>query len=114
MKNLTPHTVILQNPATGETKEYPSSGVARVAVSQEIMGEHGGLKVVRTTYGNVEGMPSIEEAKAAGGVIVSSIVLSRLGEEWTGVAFAPDTSPNGGAIRNEAGQIQAVTQLVTV
>lgn len=59
-------------------------------------------------------MPSVEEAKAAGGVIVSGLVLARLSLEWSGVAFAPATGPNDGVIRNEAGHVVGVTKLVTV
>ena len=48
------------------------------------------------------------------GVLVSALVLGRLGPEWSGVAFAPATGPNDNCIRDSKGMIQAVTKLVTV
>lgn len=59
-------------------------------------------------YGKVEGLPENKDTP----IIVSSMVLGQLGAGWRNIAFAPDTGKT--AIRNEQGQVIAVTQLVTV
>ena len=64
--------------------------------------------VISVAGTKVEGIGSPSD----GPCLVSSLVLSALGEEWKGVAFAPDTGDT--AIRNESGQIIAVTRLITV
>lgn len=111
MLNLTPHEVNIV--VDGEKFSFPPNGVvARVGTVHEKLDKHGVFDVYRIKHTEVEGMPTIEEAKSAGGVIVSLIVLERLSDEWSGIAFAPDTSPNGGAIRKD-GKIEAVVQFVT-
>lgn len=112
MINLTPHSISVFNP-NGEQFVYQPSGiVARVATSSVTRPSHQGIPVVSTSYGEVEGLGSPKDYP--NGVLVSSLVLGRLGQEWSGVAFAPATGPRDGAIRNEQGQIIAVTKLVTV
>lgn len=109
MRNLTPHAVVISVADTVEVIQ-PSGTVARVSTTEKSAGlcpiTHA--KVIRRTFGDVEniGYPS------DGPCLVSSLVLSALGSEWRGVAFAPDTGDT--AIRNEKGQIIAVTRLVTV
>lgn len=71
-------------------------------------GEEQGIPVVVTNYGDVENVPPAGTEK----FLVSAMVLARLGSEYRGWAFAPDTGAT--AIRNDKGQIEAVTQLVTV
>lgn len=111
MLNLTPHEVNVV--ANGEKFSFSPSGVvARVGTVHEKLNKHGVFDVYRIKHTEVEGMPTLEEGKSAGGVIVSLLVLERLSDEWSGVAFAPDTSPDGGAIRKD-GKIEAVVQLVT-
>lgn len=117
MLNQTPHAINVFNATTGVTHNFPPTGVpARLAVTQETVGQHPttGVDIVRSAYGEIENLVSLDEARQAGGVLVSALILGRLGKEWSGVAFAPATAPNDGAIRNEAGQIVAVTKLVTV
>lgn len=115
MLNLTPYAVVVRT-AEGVDHVFNSTGVARVSSTAVVLGIEPitGAEIIRSEFGPVEGMPSVEEAKEAGGVIVSGLVLARLSQEWTGVAFAPATGPNDGVIRNEAGHVVAVTKLVTV
>ena len=114
MLNLTPHAIGVVDGVDGETVHtIPASGqVARVstrAVPQGTLGLPGGvvLPVVAMIYGDVEGVPAPGGEK----FIVSSMVLDRLGPEYRGQAFAPDTGPT--ALRKD-GQIVAVRQFRTV
>lgn len=117
MLNQTPHDITIIK-ADSSTVTIPKSAdltPARVATTQVVVGTHptAGVDTVRTEYGAVENLVDLETAKQAGGVLVSALVLGRLGAEWSGVAFAPDTSPTG-IVRDENGQILGVKQLVTV
>lgn len=115
MINLTPHAIVIRLADNTDLTIAPEGVVARVSTSSvEVEVEGVPVPVIRTQYGEVENLPTTEEAKASGGILVSGLVLSRLGQEWTGVAFAPATGPNDGAVRNEKGHIVAVTKLVTV
>lgn len=115
MMNLTPHDIGVIDGVDGVTVHtIPASGqVARVAtasVPQGTLGLPGGvvLPVVATVYGDVEGVPAVGGEK----FLVSSLVLDRLGPEYRGQAFAPDTGKT--ATRNDAGQVIAVRQFRTV
>ena len=113
MKNLTPHAIIVRTVMNGDQIFQPSGEVARVAASTEgISITHLGTDIIRTVYGEVEGLGVPSDYPE--GVLVSSLVLSRLNSEWAGIAFAPATGPHDGAIRDEKGHIVAVTKLVTV
>lgn len=94
----------------GEIHEFAPSGVtARVAViSEKVSVEALSFNVVSTTYGEVEGIGNPSD----GPYLVSAMVLDRLGPEYAGVAFAPDTGPS--AVRNNKGHIDYVVQLKTV
>lgn len=114
MLNLTPHTINVVDGVDGVTVHIiPASGqVARVAatpVLQGTLGLPGGVvvPVTSTVYGDVEGVPAVGGEK----FLVSSLVLDRLGPEYRGQAFAPDTGPT--AVRKD-GQIVAVRQFRTV
>ena len=114
MINLTPHTINVVDGTDGVTVHaIPASGqVARVAtasVLQGTLGLPGGvvLPVVATIYGDVTGVPAPGGEK----FLVSSLVLDRLGAEYRGQAFAPDTGPS--ALRKD-GQVVAVRQFRTV
>jgi len=101
--NLTPHTIrIARNDA--DVIELASSGVARVASTDEVVGNVGGLPLVRTTYGAVTGIPDAEVGVV---YIVSAMVLDRT--DRTDVV-APDTGAT--AIRKD-GQVWAVRNLRT-
>ena len=109
MRNLTPHAIVISVAGTVEIIQ-PSGIVARVTTSEQSAGlcPMTYAPVIRRTFGEVEniGYPS------DGPCLVSSLVLSALGSEWRGVAFAPDTGDT--AIRNDKGHIIAVARLVTV
>lgn len=109
MRNLTPHAIVISVNGSVNTIQ-PSGTIARVGTSEESAGlcPVTGVPVIRRSFGEVENIGSPSD----GPCLVSSLVLSALGSEWRGVAFAPDTGET--ALRNEKGQIIAVTRLVTV
>lgn len=109
MRNLTPHAIAIDVAGVVNTIQ-PSGTIARVTTSEESVGVCSvtGASIVRRSFGEVEGVGHPSD----GPCLVSSLVLSALGSEWRGVAFAPDTGDT--AIRNEKGHIIAVTRLVTV
>ena len=100
MINLTPHAI------TVGTVTFPPSGtVARVSAVDELIGlcPATGVPIVRRALGAVTGLPEKGEP-----CLVSALVLAAVPGR-AGV-FAPDTGPS--AVRNEHGQIVAVTRLV--
>lgn len=109
MRNLTPHAVIVSVAGTVKVIQ-PSGTVARVSTTEQSAGlcPVTYAPVIHRKFGDVENIGSPSD----GPCLVSSLVLSALGSEWRGVAFAPDTGDT--AIRNEKGHIIAVTRLVTV
>ena len=113
MKNLTPHAIIVRTVMNGDQIFQPSGEVARVAASTEVISiTHLGTDIIRTVYGEVEGLGVPSDYPE--GVLVSGLVLGQLGPEWSCIAFGPATGPRDGAIRDEKGHIVAVTKLVTV
>lgn len=114
--NLTPHAITIRR--TGTLNDVllddivlpPSGTVARVSTEEREIGRFKGVRFVTRTLGKVTGLPK----HADGGddttvaVIVSSMVLAAVpGRANT---YAPDSGPS--AIRDEAGNVVAVTQLV--
>lgn len=109
MKNLTPHAINILSSVTGEVVTFqPSGDLARVSTSTVLVGQVDGFPIYRTQYGEVEGVP----APGTERFIVSAMVLGRLGQEYSGWAFAPRT--DGSAVRLPNGQIDYVVGLVTV
>jgi hypothetical protein len=108
--NLTPHSIVLSLP-DGSEINIPSSGeVARVATLPAAPRQVEGVPipvVPSPAYGDVTGLPAPVEGVA---FLVSGLVLSRCGGR--GDVFAPATGPADGAIRDERGQIRAVSRLV--
>ena len=102
--NLTPHAITIETETGERTTFQPSGTLARVSQTQQSAGRIGGFELRRNTFGDVEGIP---EATPETFYIVSAIVLSA--SERTDL-IAPDTGPS--AIRNERGQIEAVTGFV--
>lgn len=101
--NCTPHKiVVISNEVT--TEYATSETVARVSTTQKVVGNINGIDLVETVHGQVEGLPEMEEGKM---YIVSGMVLSALKGSRADV-IAPDTGST--AIRNEKGQIIAVTR----
>jgi len=115
--NLTPHAITIR---VGERDIVvpPSGQVARVAVRSvdraplviaENAGEFTHVPVVGNEYGSVEGLPDPAPLAEAKVFIVSALVLGRVFGR-SGDVFAPDTGPT--AVRDEKGQIKAVTRLI--
>ena len=108
MINLTPHAIVLRTPA-GDMTYLPSGSVARVATLSTPTGAIVlGVPVVRNAYGPVTGL-----VRDAQGVplpcIVSGMVLAALPSGTLNV-YAPATGAT--AIRDDKGQVVAVTELV--
>lgn len=108
MRNLTPHAIVISVAGVTTTIE-PSGVIARVSTTEQGAGlcPMTCAPVIRRTFGEVENIGAPDD----GPCLVSSLVLSALGDEWRGIAFAPDTGET--ALRDK-GQIIAVTRLVTV
>jgi hypothetical protein len=109
MINLTPHAITIRLPSGDDVTFPPSGTVARVStVAQDTGMLVAGVRVVRNTYGPVTGLP-----RDAAGVplpcIVSGMVLAAL-PVGTPNVYAPATGSS--AIRDERGQVVAVTELV--
>jgi len=110
--NLTPHPVVIRRPDGSEFTIAPSGNVARVESFEECLHDMEGIPVIRRRWGDVQPGTSIEPGKI---YIVSSLVLNALEgkhSQWLPSMVAPDTGPT--AIRDEKGQILAVTRLVRV
>ena len=102
--NLTPHAIVLRT-ALGDVTFPPSGTVARVAAVAADTGlVVAGVRVIRNTYGPVTGLPDGDEP-----CIVSGMVLAAL-PAGTPNVYAPATGAT--AIRDERGQVIAVTELV--
>ena len=117
MLNLTPHEIIVVEENGDEIASFPASGVvARVSVTEKVTGmlRFDGIPVdvISSDFGEVEGLPSLSDLEGHERFLVSSMVLDRLGSEWSGIAFAPDTGKS--AVRNEKNHIVGVTRLRTV
>ena len=117
MINLTPHEIVIVEENGDEIVSFPASGtIARVSVTEKVTGmvRFDGIPVdtITSTFGEVEGLPSLSELEGHERFLVSSMVLDGLGPEWSGIAFAPDTGKS--AVRNAQNQIVGVTRLRTV
>jgi len=105
--NLTPHPISLANQAGEIILTVPTSGtIARVSTEQVDTGFIvAGLPVVRNIMGSVTDLPEPVEGTF---FIVSLFVLSAIVGRQDVVA--PDTGST--CVRNSAGHIQAVRQLL--
>lgn len=117
MINLTPHEITIVEQDGAEIASFPASNViARVSVIEKVTGmvSFDGIPVdvISSTFGEVEGLPSLSDLEGHERFLVSSMVLDRLGSEWSGIAFAPDTGKT--AIRDAQGRVIGVTRLRTV
>lgn len=104
MLNLTPHAITVRL-SDGSERTYPPSGtVARVSTYETSAANVDGIPTAYRRTGKVEGLT----LPVTQPVLVSGMVLAEL----TGVdnVFAPDSGSS--AIRDERGQIVAVTRLV--
>ena len=91
-----------------EVSKLKSGEVARVSVTDVVIGHEDGIEIVVSNFGDVVGVPEVGGEK----FLVSAMVLGALGVEYRGQAFAPDTGST--AIRDDMWQIKAVTRLKTV
>ena len=108
MKNLTPHDIVVYVGGNTEHVFVKSGEVARVSVTDVVIGHEDGIEIVGSNFGDVVGVPEVGGEK----FLVSAMVLGALGVEYRGQAFAPDTGST--AIRDDMWQIKAVTRLKTV
>ena len=101
--NLTKHNIniLLEN---GNTLTIPPSGTeARVSSQMEKVNELNGIPVVKTTWGDVVGLPDPQPDTV---YIVSMQVLQALKGARSDLV-GPDTSPSG-VVRDENGNIVGV------
>lgn len=105
--NLTPHNITIRA-TDGDIIVPPSGTVARVFTRERDVSKTSPLDkkipVVAREFGEAEGIPDPKEDTI---YLVSAMVASATLRDDV---FAPDTGPT--AIRNENGQIEAVTRLV--
>lgn len=108
--NLTQHDIVLRAADGSDTTIKPSGAVARVASTPgAINGHYAGVPVYDApTWGAVEGLP---DPVGGTGYIVSGLVASRCADRVD--VYSPGTGPADGAVRNDAGQIVAVTRLIS-
>jgi len=102
--NLTPHKITIKS-KKGDIEVPPSGTIARVTTIEEVVAEVDGISIIKREFGEVEGLPEPENGVA---YIVSSLVLGAV--KGRKDVFAPDTGAT--AIRDEKGQIKAVTRLI--
>jgi len=100
--NCTPHPIVVEGLGT----LAPSGIVPRVGTVRAPATTIGGVRLVRTVKGGVEGLP---DGIAGVYLVVSGMVLDALGGSRPDVV-APDTGAD--AIRNEKGHIVAVRGFV--
>lgn len=92
--NLTPHTINLYR--NGEmVLAIPSSGVARVNVTSQTVGEVNGFPIRQNAYGEVVGLPEPEE----GTVYIVSALVAQAAKNRADLLIVDDT------LRNSEGQI---------
>lgn len=116
--NLTPHPITVIRADSGDRVQIPASGrVARV-VSKNESSETvyiDGIAITYTNPGNtsIEGIP---DPQADTIYIVSGIVLNALRSQNHSRrdVVSPGTGPKDGAIRDEQGNITAITRFIGI
>jgi len=114
--NLTPHIITIRR--TGKLADVllddiivpPSGTVARVETTETLVSTVDGVRFMRRKFGRIHGLPRHADGtdNTTVAVLVSSMVLAAVpGRPNT---YAPDSGPS--AIRDTAGNVIAVTQLV--
>jgi len=102
--NLTQHAIAVadENGNIIRTIE-PSGMVARVAITQTVVGDVDGIPLVETVFGEVEGLPDPEPGVV---YITSTLVMQAARKAGRTDVVSPDTGPT--SVRNEQGQVIAV------
>jgi hypothetical protein len=100
--NYTPHVINLCEENGNVFASYQSKGAARVATTQECVGNVNGVDIYSTSYGEVEGIP---EEQPDTMLLVSFLVKQALPERKD--LICPNTSPQG-VVRDSNGQIIGV------
>jgi hypothetical protein len=110
--NLTPHEVVIYDVNNNVVLRVPPSGqVARVTTEERVIGAINGVPLVKTVYGEVQGLPEPEPGTV---YIVSLLVLQAMAGRRSDLV-APNTSPTPlGAVRDEQGRILGVRSFVTL
>ena len=104
--NLTPHSVTILREGR-EPLTIPSSGVVRVGTTSLRVYTVESIPCVRQEYSEIDRLPDPVPGTM---YIVSLIALQAI--EGRSDVCAPATGPNDGAVRDDRGQIVAVTKLV--
>jgi hypothetical protein len=109
--NLTPHEIVVYQGDNVVLRVPPSGQVARVTTKEEVVGVVNGVPLVRTVYGEIQGLPDPQPGTI---YIVSLLVLQALQGRRSDVV-APNTSPTPlGAVRDAQGRIIGVRSFVTL
>jgi hypothetical protein len=87
--NLTPHTVKVVSSNNQVIREYPSAGVARVATTAQVIDEVDGISVVRTSFGEVQGLPDPDGES----IFIVSMVVGQAVSGRSDV-ICPDSGPS--------------------
>ena len=105
MLNLTPHAITIRRSSGEEITLQPALLPARVKTTEQVdsICPVAGVPIMRRVFGSVSGLPD-ESVRC----IVSALVLAAVPGRRN--VFAPDSGPT--AIRNESGQVVAVTRLI--
>lgn len=114
--NLTPHDITVLDKDGNHITIERSGTIARInSHVEEVKLTHlNKFNVTKINYNGFSNLPELDDLKVENkSIIVSSFVLDSLPLEWSGVAFAPDTSPES-CIRDEKGLILAVKNLRTI
>ena len=96
--NMTPHSVVIVDGPT----LAPSGQVARVSATSVPVGEVDGVKIVRTTFGEVVGLP---ESKEGVFLVVSALVRGALPSRT-------DLLSPGDLVRDEKGNVVGCRNLI--
>lgn len=85
--NYTPHTIDVVDQSDTVIRSYASQGVARVKTTSVVIGEVDGVSIVKTVFGDVEGLP---EPDGVTTFVVSMVVAQAANREDV---VGPDSGP---------------------
>ena len=109
--NLTPHAIRIRFDASSDAIPLdsdlvvePTKPAARIEQRSEPSTPINGIPVMRAVFGGIVSLPAPREGTV---YIVSLPVGQAAGTQGRTDVVCPDTSPNGGAVRN-SGQVYAV------